>query len=475
MRPPLVLLAGLLGCAPPPGGAPPPPPPPVKDAGSVFVEPCLRVFPEDLDFGEVENSLGAVRQVQVTNTSTFLRTLRAVRPPRGFVLSPPIDDLGLQIAAGASHRFEVQFFPTDALLHLGSLELNAGLDCAARLPLSGLGSGEVLTVPASLDFGFVPPGTTKTLELQLVNTRRVPVQVRNLRLDSSMIQAFGGSLPSQLDLPALSTTSLMVTASPVTDETFFGDLLAVTAPFGALRTPLRVVGGAPVAALSATHLEVRHVRFDPGSASFAQRVVTLRNVSTSGRSDEAQLRLVPPFVTVEAPDGGPVDELSISPGAGAVMGLPLGAATEVLVHFTPTGVGSRSYRITLFTNAPVAPELGLTFDAEVESLPPCNGLSITPAVVLALTPTPDGKSAGSVTFENSGTSRCVVDDLRLEQGTPATFSITGGVQQLVVEPGTISTISVVGPRALLDSLGVLGFHALNPGSARQFISVSAPP
>ena len=460
-----MLMAGFFWACPLPSTEPPRPGPSTLNPPAAM--PCLVVTPSELDFGEVENLNTGFERLQVSNPGRFMRTVTA-STPLAFSISP----VSVQLPAQSTRAFVVQFQPADALLHLGELELNGGQGCTATVRLRGLGQGSLSVVPELLDFGFVQPGSSKTLELSVVNTRRMPQLITAASLLPEMNSAFSVVLPSRFELAPSSAVSFSVTASPPDEEAHHG-LIELGSSEGFLGARLIVQGGAPpMAALSTDALELPVVGFMPGSSppSFAQRVVQLRNASTGNST----LTLVAPFFEREAFDGGVVDELDLQVTDELARGIEVGRSAPVLVRFVPRAIGTRRYRVTLFTNDPIRPEQVFTFGANVQPLPACS-LEVVPPQELLLTPQPDGTSSGAITFTNVGANPCVVDDVRLDDPVAPSFSLVNPEPQVTIAPGESHAVRIVGPRALFGSTTVLGFHVFNRDSVREFINLQAPP
>ena len=461
MRGAHLLLVGLAACTP---SARAPDASPTLER---FPVPCLRVVPEALDFGEVEHDQTGAARLRVTNTTNYDLDLGSQPLPGAFTVSPAIDRQSVHLAPGATRELAVTFFSIDGSLHLSTLELDATHGCTASIALSALGSGSLTLSPATLDFGFVAPGAEKTLTVTLTNSRRAPLTVRSLNITSRTAEAFGAPLPPELTLAPSSSQTYTVTAVPPTDDTFLGELQAVSS-LGPVRSSLRVIGGAPVAEFSTSSFEVPVV----GLLGFGERVLTLRNASTVGRSGEARLRLVSPFFRVEALEGAP-EELEVAPSAPAIVGLGLGEATEVTFALLPTATGPHRYRVTFVTNDPAQPEHVVTFATQVELLPRCV-LDVRPSGSLALTATSSGRSEGTVTLENLGPNRCVVDDVRITDAAHSPFTVAGEAQ-VMIAPGSTQVLTVSATRSQVATTGELGFHVFNAGGARQVVVLVAPP
>lgn len=452
---------------------------PRRDAGAPSPPACLEVTPSNIDFGEVEHPLNAFRRVELVNRSNVFRLVHAVPRTSPFFISP-LDGVDLPLPPGAQRVLEVQFFAEDARLHLGAIELTAGPDCNTSITVRGLGSGSVRLEPETTDYGFLTPGQSKTLEVRLTNTRRTAVQVIALELQERTTgSAFSVNFPPvPFELPALSSRSFSITATPPTDLTFDAELVAATM-FGVARATLHAVGGAPVAEVSPASIDVPIATWEPWarSPSWIDRELRLRNASTQGRSIFSRLIMVPPFAVVERVDGGPAPEVTVFSEEAiddSGLGLDLNQSVAVPVRVTPTEAGQRSYRIRFFTNDPQAPEHVVALNVNTVSLGRCL-MRVEPEADLFLEPTPDGRSRGTVSFINQGASRCVVDDPRMTSTSSTDFSIVSPVSQLVVESGATGTITLEGPRSFLLVDGTFTFHVLNPGSVRQFVVLHVPP
>jgi hypothetical protein len=434
---------------------------------------CLEVSAPLVDFGEVEAFGFGFETVELTNTSPQFRVVQGLAIDSPFQLQGEAGPFTLAPMQGRT--IGLGFAPSDALLHLRTLELNGGEGCVATVSLRGLGGGGVHLEPTRLDFGFVAPQTVKTLELRLVNTRRVEVPLIALQIQSQTQEPiFTADLPSNLVLPPMSSTPIPISARPPGDGAFAAGFSVISEgrSFGVL---LQVVGGGPVAWLSPQRFDVPVVGFDPAVAGnqFSERVAVLRNVSTTGNAPEARLRLIGE-TRIESLDGGPTDELTI--GFPFTLGNGLGPdqSSEITFSLTPQRLGPRSYRVTLVTNDPLQPEQVIALETNIETLGACS-MRLEPPSLLALSPTDAGTSQGTVSFINEGARRCVVDDVRLSRETPATFRLIDTPPQFVVEPGQTHQVWLEGPRTLRGSVGSFGFHIFNPDSARQFISLQAPP
>ncbi len=478
VRWPLLTVVLLTAC-PPSSGLPSRPDASgeVPDGGHA----CLRAFPESVDFGEIDRFTNAFTRVRVTNLSG--QTVQVQTTP----LEPPFSLRSISadaLDAGASFFVEVQFQPADSLLHFGRLRAS-GLDggCTLEVPLRGLGGGSLEVHPSVLDFGALEPGDSKTLEVNLINSRRVSVVLEGLGIsgDDAGVSAFRFNGPSRLELPPVSTTPLRVTATPASRNEFFA-FLAANGNLDRVDVFLRVSGGVPVARVEPSVIEVPVAGFTPLSSppSFVERVVRVHNEGQPAGPGAGLLRFEGPlFFAVDAMDGGPAGDALQIDSSMLFNGIPPGGVGEVVLRFVPTALGTRAFRVTLFTNDPQRPQHEVTFQATATSLPTCQlALATVPPRVfdeLHLEVGPDGGSEAQVRFTNTGSTLCVLDDLRLEPLGVPRLHLTGGADQVLIPPGQNHLVWLTAPDAGTSPVGsTLGFHVLNPSSRRQFIPVFAP-
>ena len=82
-----------------------------------------------------------------------------------------------------------------------------------------------------------------------------------------------------------------------------------------------------------------------------------------------------------------------------------------------------------------------------------------------------------VTFTNTGTTVCLLDDVRLRRPSDPSFHLrAGGVDQRQLAPGEVHTVIISGPDAgSSERTSQLGFHVLNPNGDRQFVELRVAP
>jgi hypothetical protein len=391
---------------------------------------------------------------------------------------------GFRLPAGSTRDLTVFFTPTDGMLHLDELQLiddgNGDGACEVRVPLRGLGSGTVSLggTPAPLDFGFMEPGAQQRLQFNVSNSRREPVRLEavNVVFDSgfSIPEPITVLEPVSLTVPAGGTLGFELVAAPQLLGTIAGRVVINAGPT-TLQAPFALRVGVPEPELFPASLEPWRVDFDPTTAphGFSDRPLRLRNVGSSGPSKEAGLRLL--SVQIAALQGDS-RELQLTAPPQAFLGLASGESAELSLHLEPATQGPKEFLVTLFTNSPVAPRVVLPVRASTEVLPPCE-LTVSPSRELLLTPIDEGRCAGSVTFTNLGTDRCVIDDVRLREGAENEFTIASGqAPQVELQAGQQYTAIIVGPRSpSVTRVGSLSFHVFNPNSRVEVIELYSTP
>lgn len=473
MRWQLAFLVALVGCRPAEQSVPPP-------------NPCT-MSPPSIDFGEVvSGQRSASRELVLRNDSDQYRVVEVGVPelPFVFVGRPPES---VFINAKSSRLFEVAFQPEDGRLRFGELmitELNTreenGL-CNFTVPLQGLGSGRVTLNPPQLLFK-VEPGQTETQELMINNSRRTPVTITPRVFFTT--NPLGGE-PITVDstpvvVPAFGSTAVRVNAVPATPGVVHG-AIGITFDDGTALSSEFVLGaGKPVAEVLPSEVNDWRVRYDPGStpASISKRRLIVRNVGSSGNVNELALRLGMPALSIEAIQGSP-QELFVADFGKLGEGLLQGDSTELVMTLWPLSLGPKEFRLKLLVNEPLDTPLDpqevieVMVRANVETMPDCS-MKVSPATTLQLTPV-NGRLEGSVTFTNTGTTPCIVDDPHLSQIVPGYFILSGKTDQVEIAPGASYVITVAGPTQLTSGrVGLLEHHIFNRDSSLDAVELRAP-
>ncbi len=427
--------------------------------------PCT-VDAESLDFGEVEvGSGGAQRRIVVTNPSDEDREVTAVPLDRPFGVFP-LDRLGLQ--AHSEEAWTVGFGPDDGLLHLDELILQGGGSCDFTLPLKGLGSGTLSVSPELLEF-TVGAGQRVEKEVLLRNTRRTPMTVTlswSFRAGPKEALSFG--TPATLEIPAGGLVSVPIIASPPGWETVRAALMINTGSTF-MRVEVTITPSSPLVEVSPQMVSVPQIGFDVVSQprGFAERVFRVRNSATSGDPRAPHLQIVSSFVVFGVPAEVEVTWPPLPDG------LAEGESAEVRVRMTPFSPGPKTYGVNLRLD-PVGVQR-VEINTQANALPPC-AVQATPADVLLLEDKGDGGLEGVVTFTNTSSEYCVVDDPRFSPATPSQFAmIEGAFAQGEIAPGNEHRVTIAGPKSVdAGTIGSFGFHVFSPNSNVEWIDLRSP-
>jgi hypothetical protein len=467
MRWPLFSLALFIACRAPT--------PPDAGQGADAGGPCLAADPTAIDFGEIETDSRGSSFVRVTNLTS-----------REVVLSStPLEDpfssdrIPERLPPNGNVLLGLRFIPPDGLLHFTSLQFSSSAGCSLEVPLRGLGAGRITVSPSVLDFGLIDPGKTRSLELTITNTKRTAVvfdQVRLMPVGSGPAP-FDLGFTSPLIIPPAAITTVTVSTTPPGYDLYQANLIlaGTSVAAGAL---IQVIGGAPVARLTPSSIDVPTMDFTDGSVppSFVERTLTLRNEATDAGSPLSGLQLVPPFLEVRTEDDALTDEVFLR---AFVEPIAAGRQGELIIQARPPGLGVRRYQLTFFTNDPERPEHRVDLQVNARSLPRC---SLQHVQRVDFTAAPQAGSVGMVRFTNASGVSCVLDDVRIALGANRLFRvIDGGVDQLELADGEGHDVWLEGPDAGagLDAgvvfTSVLSFHVLGPSSQNEGIELFASP
>lgn len=341
------------------------------------------------------------------------------------------------------------FRPTEARSYAASVALQRAESCPeVVLTLEGTGATQVLTwAPQTVEFGAVPVGARVEREVTFHNGGLSSATVQGLRLVApaapfEVVAPAGGVLT----VPAEGSATLTVAFAPKTPGAMAAQLHFGTSledqPGGQLL--LRGYGGGPKAQLMPNPLQFGPVAWFPDAVdgNVHRRRLFLSNVGmTEGEGDvrEHLFQGTPdgsggfgaPYANVSVLDALTTPgEFTLELGAGfdPRVGLPAVAGRnrrmmEVVLH--PTGPGSRSALLSVFTNDPQTPVIDVDLAANVVTLPPCRYLVRPPRLDFGIL---EPGQARELTLEvvNLGSSaeeRCLISEVRFDEGSSAAFSM----------------------------------------------------
>lgn len=201
--------------------------------------------PASLSFGSVQVGNKKIQPETLTNTGgSEVVISQASVTGSGFSLSglePP-----LKIAAGESFTFDVVFAPQSGGNATGSISLTS--DAASAIPkialaASGTAVGQLSVSPASLNFGNVTVGTSKTLSATLQATG-APVTVTGADVNSPEFSVGGASFP--LSIAAGQSAQLTVQFTPQSSGSASANISLSTNASNPLVTASLTGSGLPV-------------------------------------------------------------------------------------------------------------------------------------------------------------------------------------------------------------------------------------
>lgn len=438
MRWQLALLVALVGCPRPQEPAP-------------IEHPCS-VSTTSIDFGEVRSGSRTSRELVLRNDSPQYKVVDFTVPELPFLFVGQQTG-GVFLNANSAKLFEVAFQPDDGRLHFAELSVvdmdksdNVGR-CELTVSLRGLGSGLVTVSPQQFTLR-AEPGETRTQELMINNSQRTPVTV------SAQVQfreaVTGGPVTvdsAPLVVPAFGSVPLVVTATPPTPTFVRGNVIFTLADDGTTRlSEFALVAGKPVAQVMPTELNAWRVPY-PGNSS--TRRLTVRNVGNSGAVEQLKLRTRLPGVSVEAIQGS-LQEFSVTESPQLLLGLAQDQSVELEMRLWPLSLGPKEFKVKVLfddqLNAPMEPDpvIEVMVRANVETMPSCT-MTVEPVDTLQLTPV-NGRLEGNITFTNTGSTTCIVDDPHLSSTTaPGFFIVSGATTQAEVAAGASYVVTIAGP------------------------------
>ena len=419
---------------------------------------CFSVERPDLDFGEIDVGTTAISRINVTNRMPF-EIFLAVSASAPFTAQPT----SMTLAPGAGQLLDVRATPTAPLPFASAVELtDLGVvgGCTAQVMVRVHGGGR-LSFDESVDFGMLDPGQSSDRALRFTNTTSRALSVSGFSLPAGT--PFSGAPAGSVVVPPQSAVDVPLRAK-ATASGVFTSTLSFLAPGGPRTVVLQVIGAHPVASLSSPRIDFERVGFFSAGVSFSDRRVRLINSGLSSADANTQLRLMPPFFTVETvqgPAGAPELQLDSSQ---AINPIPSGASAIIPIHFQPTQFGARQWRVTLFTNEPGRPSQTFDVVADVVGLPACS-VATTPSAQdgLVLTLTDGGSARGTITLSNTSAVDCIVDDVRLDESTPLDwFALEQGeVTQVTLPPGAAHSVLLrADPVAPGRIRGELRYHVM---------------
>jgi hypothetical protein len=149
----------------------------------VGTRPGLGAAPTTMAFGTVPTGSTSTMNLQITNTGTDPETLGTITAPAAPFTASGLPAAGTVVAPGNSFVASVTYTPAGSQADSSTLTIassSGGADHSLSVPITGtavVGQGHLQFSAASVDFGSVAVGSSKSLSFTITNTGNIPVTV----------------------------------------------------------------------------------------------------------------------------------------------------------------------------------------------------------------------------------------------------------------------------------------------------------
>ena len=215
-------------------------------SGTGLTSGSLTANPSIINFGTVPLGTSAIKTQTLTNSGTTSVAIASVGSGTPFWVTGLTTPMTL--APGASITFYAHFRPQSTGAASGGLTaLSSANDYRVVVPLSGTvpGSGQLSIAPATLTFGSVPVGSTKSMTATL-SAAGAGVTIASDSLTSSEFSV--SALPLPLTLASGQTKSFTISFTPQSSGTVSASLSLKTGVSGTGTAVIEALAGAGAAA-----------------------------------------------------------------------------------------------------------------------------------------------------------------------------------------------------------------------------------
>ena len=245
---------------------------------------------------------------------------------------------------------------------------------------------ELMASPASVDFGPVAPGDTRTVVVSIKNQLLGTVTLNTPSISGADAAAFSTGAPSTTTVASRGTAAIAVTFQPADSGAKRAALVVTSTSGGSVSVPL---SGAGTGGLSVSPTSIDFGTVTPGSSASA--AITITNTDATG------VVLTPPF-SITGPNAA-----EFGAGAPAATTIDGGASTTMPVAFQPTSAGVKSASLLITTST------GTTRTVALAGVGACPAITVAGTLPNGLTGVP---YSGSITASGSD--------------GPFIFAVTGG-------------------------------------------------
>lgn len=202
----------------------------------------------------------------------------------------------------------------------------------------------VLTAsPASVNFGSVAPGDSRTIAVSIKNALASAVTLNAPTVTGADATVFSAAAPSTTALAAGATATIAVTFQPLDSGQKTASLIVTSSSAGTVTIPLSGTGSG---GLSVSPTSIDFGTVTPGATAGA--TVTITNTDATG------VTLTPPFAITGANPG------DFGVGAPAATTIDGGASTTVPVAFQPLSAGLKNASLVITTSTGTTRTVALT-------------------------------------------------------------------------------------------------------------------
>jgi hypothetical protein len=433
----------------------------------------LSVSPASLSFGTQAVGTSAAQRMVVTNTGNAAVKISAIAAS-GTGYSVAGLTLPATLNPSASATLTATYSPAAAGSAAGSITIRSDASNATlTIPLGGTGAQAGLSItPATVNFGSVVDGQTKSQTFTLTNTGTASLTVAQLSVNGAFYSVNGLNTP--LTIAAGASSSFNVLFAPTAAGNLAGSVtVSSNAPNSPNAIGLTGTGVAAAVTLSANPTSVSFTSVNAGTSS--SRNVTITN---SGNTN-----ITVSQVSVNAKDFG-VSGLAMPATLNA------GQSAVMSVRFQPSAAENISGSIIVSSSG------GATAVIPVNGVGVQAGLTITPAIASFGNVTVGAPTSQTVQLTNSGSGTLTISQVSatgtgfttsplslpvsLTANQSASFnivysplsagSVSGAVSIVSNAPNSPATIALTGTGVAasqtlsLSSTG-LAFGSVNAGSS----------
>jgi hypothetical protein len=398
----------------------------------------IQVSPGNVSFGTVKVGQTASTAITVANNGDQTLTVSQLQIPGQIFWVSSAANPPVQIPAGESYKFSLDFKPTSATAYSGQLTIlnTAATTPAVTVPVSGSGSSTPTSTPrpttseltlsaSSVAFGNVATGSSATKTLTLTSSGTAPLNVSSIEISGGAYSVTGASLP--LTLNPNQQVALQVKFAPKAAGTSVGQ---VTIQSDATNSPTATVslnGAGASAAATTPALTISAASLNFGNVTVGSASTQTLRFSSTGTA----------AVTISS--------LTLTGGdyfvSGALFPLTInaGQSSSLQVQFKPADAGVATGQIAVKSNSATTPNAVIALTGTGSSVATTPGLSLSAASLSFGSVTVGSASAQTLRLSSTGTASVTIESVGL---SGAAYSMSGATFPLTIAPGTTSSLQV---------------------------------